>query len=126
MGGNAFTLMIVCLSPSATHLEETLNTLKFAVRAANICNRPVANVRITPITTIPLMAMAINSRPFLENGIPDHIVQPGIQKFQLNGASSACQPNSDSETEESQTEFHGEQADGDEVFRLECINLTNF
>ncbi len=119
MGGNAFTLMIVCLSPSASHLEETLNSLKFATRAANICNRPVANVRITPITTIPLMAMPINSRPFLANGIPDHVSQPGIPKFQLNGPSLTCQPNADSEIGDSQSEFlEGEQIDGDEVFRL--------
>ncbi|EFX80055.1 hypothetical protein DAPPUDRAFT_319054 [Daphnia pulex] len=67
LGGNAFTLMIVCLSPSASDLEETTNTLKFASRAANICNRPVANVRLTPIANIPLMAMDYDSQQVMVN-----------------------------------------------------------
>ena len=54
LGGSAFTVLIVCLSPSASDVEESINTLTFATRAANICNRPVLNVRVTPLATIPL------------------------------------------------------------------------
>lgn len=120
LGGNAFTLMIVCLSPSASHLQETLNTLKFATRAANICNRPVANVHITPIPNMPLMTMAVNPQPFLPMELSDQMQIPphGIPKYQPNRNSFNYQINTGSDTEDSQTEFHeSEQIDGDELFR---------
>lgn len=52
LGGNALTLLIVCLSPSAADLDESLNSLQFASHAANITNRPVANVRATPLAHV--------------------------------------------------------------------------
>ncbi|KAG0639910.1 P-loop containing nucleoside triphosphate hydrolase protein [Tuber brumale] len=36
LGGNCKTVMIVCVSPSSQHYEETHNTLKYADRAKNI------------------------------------------------------------------------------------------
>lgn len=36
LGGNCKTVMIVCISPSSTHYDETLNTLKYANRAKDI------------------------------------------------------------------------------------------
>lgn len=36
LGGNCKTVMIVCISPSSTHYDETLNTLKYANRAKEI------------------------------------------------------------------------------------------
>lgn len=44
LGGNSKTVMIACISPSATNFEETLNTLKYANRAKNIKNRPTVNL----------------------------------------------------------------------------------
>ncbi|CAH2064513.1 unnamed protein product [Thlaspi arvense] len=43
LGGNSKTLMIACISPADINAEETLNTLKYANRARNIQNKPVAN-----------------------------------------------------------------------------------
>ncbi|KXZ56679.1 hypothetical protein GPECTOR_1g611 [Gonium pectorale] len=43
LGGNSRTAMIACVSPADDVLEETLNTLKYANRAKNIRNKPVAN-----------------------------------------------------------------------------------
>eukprot|EP00756_Hemistasia_phaeocysticola_P030523 Hpha_TRINITY_DN16296_c2_g1::TRINITY_DN16296_c2_g1_i1::g.11342::m.11342/K10395/KIF4_21_27; kinesin family member 4/21/27 len=43
LGGNARTLMIACVSPADSSIEESLNTLKYANRAKNICNKPVVN-----------------------------------------------------------------------------------
>jgi len=40
LGGSSLTLMICCCSPAASYLEETLNTLKYATRAAKIKNKP--------------------------------------------------------------------------------------
>ncbi|XP_028633120.1 chromosome-associated kinesin KIF4A-like [Grammomys surdaster] len=43
LGGNSHTLMIACVSPADTSLEETLNTLRYADRARKIKNKPVIN-----------------------------------------------------------------------------------
>lgn len=45
LGGNAYTLMIACVSPSEHNLGETLNTLKYANRARNIKNRAQVNAQ---------------------------------------------------------------------------------
>ncbi|EGW10226.1 chromosome-associated kinesin KIF4A [Cricetulus griseus] len=43
LGGNSHTLMIACVSPADSSLEETLNTLRYADRARKIKNKPVVN-----------------------------------------------------------------------------------
>uniref|UniRef100_A0A8C3YK88 Kinesin family member 7 n=1 Tax=Catagonus wagneri TaxID=51154 RepID=A0A8C3YK88_9CETA len=43
LGGNAKTVMIACVSPSSSDFDETLNTLNYASRAQNICNRATVN-----------------------------------------------------------------------------------
>ncbi|KAG0679062.1 kinesin-like protein Klp5 [Pichia californica] len=43
LGGNCKTLMIVCVSPSSRHYDETLNALKFANRAKEIKTKVVRN-----------------------------------------------------------------------------------
>ncbi|XP_072914236.1 kinesin family member 4 [Hemitrygon akajei] len=43
LGGNSHTLMIACVSPADSNLEETLNTLRYADRARKIKNKPVVN-----------------------------------------------------------------------------------
>uniref|UniRef100_A0A8C0TKA9 Kinesin family member 4A n=2 Tax=Canis lupus familiaris TaxID=9615 RepID=A0A8C0TKA9_CANLF len=44
LGGNSHTLMIACVSPADSNLEETLNTLRYADRARKIKNKPVVNI----------------------------------------------------------------------------------
>ena len=43
LGGNSYTLMIACVSPADSNLEETLSTLRYADRARKIKNKPVVN-----------------------------------------------------------------------------------
>lgn len=43
LGGNCKTVMIVCVSPSSHHYDETLNTLKYADRAKKIKTKVVRN-----------------------------------------------------------------------------------
>uniref|UniRef100_A0A2K5W5D4 Kinesin family member 4A n=1 Tax=Macaca fascicularis TaxID=9541 RepID=A0A2K5W5D4_MACFA len=43
-GGNSHTLMIACVSPADSNLEETLNTLRYADRARKIKNKPIVNI----------------------------------------------------------------------------------
>lgn len=44
LGGNHKTLMIACVSPSSSNLDESLNCLRYANRAKNIQNNAVVNV----------------------------------------------------------------------------------
>ncbi|XP_069468552.1 chromosome-associated kinesin KIF4A isoform X2 [Ambystoma mexicanum] len=44
LGGNSHTLMIACVSPADSNMEETLNTLRYADRARQIKNKPVINI----------------------------------------------------------------------------------
>ena len=43
LGGNSQTVMIACISPADSNMEETLNTLRYADRARRIKNKPVVN-----------------------------------------------------------------------------------
>ncbi|XP_053320393.1 kinesin-like protein KIF7 [Spea bombifrons] len=45
LGGNAKTVMIACISPSASDFDETLNTLNYANRAQNIKNKAIVNCK---------------------------------------------------------------------------------
>lgn len=44
LGGNCKTVMIVCVSPSSAHFDETHNTLRYANRAKNIQTKVTRNV----------------------------------------------------------------------------------
>lgn len=44
LGGNCKTVMIVCVSPSSAHFDETQNTLRYADRAKNIQTKVSRNV----------------------------------------------------------------------------------
>lgn len=44
LGGTALTLMIATVSPAAMYVEETLNTLQYAMRASRIQNAPVVRI----------------------------------------------------------------------------------
>ena len=44
LGGNAHTLMLCAVDPSAENAEQTLTTLRYADQAKNIVTRPVENV----------------------------------------------------------------------------------
>ncbi|XP_042221301.1 chromosome-associated kinesin KIF4A-like [Homarus americanus] len=43
LGGNSHTVMIACVSPADSNLEETLSTLRYADRARKIKNKPIVN-----------------------------------------------------------------------------------
>lgn len=44
LGGNCKTLMIANIWPEASHLEETISTLKFASRMMRVRNEAIVNV----------------------------------------------------------------------------------
>ncbi|KAK3892234.1 hypothetical protein Pcinc_003855 [Petrolisthes cinctipes] len=43
LGGNSHTVMVACVSPADSNLEETLSTLRYADRALKIKNKPIIN-----------------------------------------------------------------------------------
>merc|ERR1712141_425097 len=43
LGGNSHTLMMACVSPADSNLEETISTLRYADRARKIKNKPIVN-----------------------------------------------------------------------------------
>lgn len=50
LGGNSRTCMVACVTAADTHLEESLNTLKYAQRARYIRNRPYVNQDRRPVS----------------------------------------------------------------------------
>ncbi|KAI7795730.1 kinesin family member 4 [Triplophysa rosa] len=44
LGGNSHTLMIACVSPADSNIEETINTMRYADRARKIKNKPILNI----------------------------------------------------------------------------------
>ena len=44
LGGNSHTVMLACVSPADSNIEESLNTLRYADRARKIKNKPVVNI----------------------------------------------------------------------------------
>ncbi|GBL95542.1 Kinesin-like protein KIF11 [Araneus ventricosus] len=47
LGGQTKTTVIATISPSVFHLDETLNTLEYALRAKNIMNKPEVNAQVS-------------------------------------------------------------------------------
>ncbi|XP_055929832.1 kinesin-like protein KIF11 isoform X2 [Argiope bruennichi] len=47
LGGQTKTTVIATISPSIFHLDETLNTLEYALRAKNIMNKPEVNAQVS-------------------------------------------------------------------------------
>lgn len=46
LGGNSKTVLIVCISPSASHLNESMNTCRFGQRAKKVEMHPVVNIAV--------------------------------------------------------------------------------
>jgi len=64
LGGNAKTLMIATVSPSAFNLDETLQTLRYANRVKSIMNKPVLNLGATTSSSSGRAVHAETSRLF--------------------------------------------------------------
>ncbi|KAI9096528.1 P-loop containing nucleoside triphosphate hydrolase protein [Phlyctochytrium arcticum] len=56
LGGNALTVMLACLTPSATNYEESLSTLRFAERAKKVALQARVNVDSHSLRILTLQA----------------------------------------------------------------------
>jgi len=57
LGGNSKTVMVACVSPSESNVEESMNTLRYASRARNIKNSAVRNVTSTAMSPTEAAAL---------------------------------------------------------------------
>lgn len=57
LGGNSKTVMLACVSPADSNIEESINTLRYAERARNIKNAAVRNVTSTTMTPAEAVAL---------------------------------------------------------------------
>lgn len=67
LGGNTKTVMITCVSPSAMHYEETVNSLKYASRAKNIKKKVQANVKEVELHISQYKEIITNLRNEIDN-----------------------------------------------------------
>lgn len=78
LGGNSYTLMIACVSPADSNMEETLNTLRYADRARKIKNKPVINrdpqaaeiYRLKQLVILILISLMLLSKKKINERIP--------------------------------------------------------
>lgn len=83
LGGNCKTVMIVCVSPSSRHYDETLNALKFANRAKEIKTKVVRN-RMTVMKHVGSYMKIISEqkrRIYELETLMDSSVKGGILKY---------------------------------------------
>ncbi|KAK4689080.1 hypothetical protein P7C73_g1042, partial [Tremellales sp. Uapishka_1] len=92
LGGNAYTIMIACVSPIEYNVGETLNTLKYAARARNIKNAAKANqveagwddVEHLQTTVLRLRKEMTSLKAVIENG--GGSLKPVNEEYQAQAA----------------------------------------
>jgi kinesin family protein 4/21/27 len=57
LGGNSRTIMVACISPADSNVEESINTLRYAQRARNIKNSAVRNVVVNDMSATEAAAI---------------------------------------------------------------------
>ena len=52
LGGNSKTIMVACVSPADSNVEESINTLRYAQRTRNIKNSAIRNVAVAAVSPV--------------------------------------------------------------------------
>ncbi|RUS72535.1 hypothetical protein EGW08_019702 [Elysia chlorotica] len=76
LGGNSHTLMIACVSPADSNIEETLNTLRYADRARKIKNKPIINRDPQTAEIMRLKTLVQQLQSQLHGGLPSALIKP--------------------------------------------------
>ncbi|KAH3668182.1 hypothetical protein OGAPHI_001936 [Ogataea philodendri] len=86
LGGNCKTFMIVCVSPSSRHYDETLNTLKYADRAKEIRTKLIRNQHNLSRHVGSYLKMITEQKREIEElrTREDRMISIGIEKFTNN------------------------------------------
>ncbi|KAH9489789.1 Chromosome-associated kinesin kif4a [Bulinus truncatus] len=82
LGGNSHTLMIACVSPADSNIEETLNTLRYADRARKIKNKPIIN-------RDPQAAEIMRLKTLVQQ-LQGQLLQGGISLCNMKSDTSMC------------------------------------
>lgn len=72
LGGNARTLLIACVSPADSSVEESLGTLRYAQRARRICNKPTVNTDPAAVEVSDLRAALSRARAQISALVADN------------------------------------------------------
>ncbi|GFR76078.1 chromosome-associated kinesin KIF4A [Elysia marginata] len=80
LGGNSHTLMIACVSPADSNIEETLNTLRYADRARKIKNKPIINrdPKIAEIMRLRTLVQELQGQ--IHGGMPPAFIKTEIME----------------------------------------------
>jgi hypothetical protein len=57
LGGNSRTIMVACISPADSNVEESINTMRYAQRARNIKNSAVRNTVASALSVVEITAL---------------------------------------------------------------------
>jgi hypothetical protein len=72
IGGNSFSLMISCLTPSDLYFDENVSTLNYSVKAAYISNKPIKNqdpkIRLISELKVPPPTIIVEGDQGANNG----------------------------------------------------------
>ena len=93
LGGNHKTLMIACVSPASTNMEESLNCLRYANRAKNIQNHAVVNVdarsRLVAELKTQVQALAADLLKAKDAGVEGKFTREMLLKLGSGGSPDA-------------------------------------
>lgn len=89
LGGNCKTVMIVCVSPSSIHYDETHNTLKYANRAKNIKTKVSRNLVSVDRHVSQYVKVIYELRQEIEELRSKLDGQEGVTSLQANSAREA-------------------------------------
>uniref|UniRef100_A0A8C5AS56 Kinesin-like protein n=1 Tax=Gadus morhua TaxID=8049 RepID=A0A8C5AS56_GADMO len=91
LGGNSHTLMIACVSPADSNIEETINTLRYADRARKIKNKPIVNMDPRTAETQRLKQCKVDlKKVFLVSGSSRRCKVDLKKVFMASGSSRRC------------------------------------
>jgi len=92
IGGTSMTIMLACVSPAASHLNETMRTLNYASGAKNIKNKPV--VLLDPQQTmVSELKKEIEQLRAENQALRDALLGHSLQgSFQKEGSRSSSAP----------------------------------
>ena len=97
IGGTSMTIMLACVSPASSHLNETIRTLKYASSSKNIKNKPV--VLLDPHQTmVSELKKEIDQLRAENKALRDALMMnqsmQGSLSFQQDGSRSSSAPDS--------------------------------
>jgi len=96
LGGNSKTVMVACISPADSNVDESINTLRYASRTRNIQNAAVRNVVATGLSVAEASALRQENQRLQEQltlaqaQVAKHKQQQEQQQIMSESTSNSC------------------------------------